>query len=146
MSTEMDAVERARLVELVDPGTNPYWATIGVKVDEVHAPGHVTLKLPMQPAVGNRRGVIHGGAIMSLIDAAGGGAVHSLTPAGEVAPGSPTTDINVTFVSAARGDVRATGRVVRRGRSIAFVQVEVHDEDGTLVALGRVTYLVMSGR
>jgi uncharacterized protein (TIGR00369 family) len=141
----MDPTEQARLVNLVGADTVPYWATIGIVVDEVHEPGHVTLKLPMQPSVGNRRGVIHGGAIMSLIDAAGGGAIRTLTPVGEVAAGYPTTDINVTFVNAARGDVQATGRVVRRGRSLVFVQVEVHDDDGTLIALARATYMVMGG-
>lgn len=145
MSVGIDSTERARLIDLVGAETVPYWATIGVTVDEVYGPGHVTLKLSMQPAILNRREVIHGGAIMSLIDAAGGGAVRTLTPADQVAPGFPTTDINVTFVSAARGDVRATGRVVRRGRHLVFVQVEVHDQESTLVALARVTYMVLNG-
>lgn len=138
----MEPKERERLIDLVGAHTVPYWETLGVTVEEVHGHGHVTLGMPMRRQISNRRGVIHGGAIMSLIDAAGGAAARTLTPEGEATPGLPTTDLNVTFINAARGSVRATGRVVRRGRSLVFVQVEVHDEDETLIALSRVTYIV----
>lgn len=146
MTTSLDEAERHRLMELIDTHTNPFWETLGIVAREVHEPGHVTVGLAMQHAVSNRNGVVHGGAIMSLIDAAGGGATRTLTPPGEPAPAFPTTDLNVSFLNPARGDVTATGRVVRSGRRLAFVQVEVHDEEGALVALARVTYAVVTPR
>jgi 5-carboxymethyl-2-hydroxymuconate isomerase len=38
------------------------------------------------------------------------------------------------------GTLRATGRVIRRGRSVAFVQGEAHDAMGTLVATAQGTW------
>lgn len=141
-----DPAEHQRLRELIDTNTNPYWATLGIEAREVHAPGHVVVGLPIRPAISNRNGVVHGGAIMSLIDAAGGGAARTLTRAGEPVPTFPTTDLNVSFVNPARGSITATGRVIRRGRSLVFVQVEVHDEVATLVASARATYLVLASK
>src|SRR5690606_2403922 len=130
-----DEAERQRLMELIDNSTNPFWETLGIVAKDVHEPGHASVGLEMQHAVSNRNGVVHGGAIMSLIDAAGGGAARTQTAPGEPVPALPTTDRNVSFLNPARGNVTATGRVVRRGRTLVFVQVEVHDEEGTLVAL-----------
>jgi len=143
MTPTLDPDERQRLIALIDTGTNPYWETLGIVAQDVAAPGVATVAIAQRPEVTNRNGVIHGGAIMSLIDAAGGGAARTMVPPGEPLPAFPTTDLNVSFLNPARGGVTATGKVVRNGRSLVFVQVEVHDEEGTLVALGRVTYAVV---
>jgi acyl-coenzyme A thioesterase PaaI-like protein len=42
--------------------------------------------------------------------------------------------------------VVAEARAVRSGRTIAFIQVEVHDAAGKHVATGRVTYLILRPR
>jgi uncharacterized protein (TIGR00369 family) len=146
MTSNTSDDERARLIALIDTGTNPFWETLGIVAKDVEGPGVATVGIAMSPQVTNRNGVIHGGAIMSLIDAAGGGAARTMVPAGEPLPAFPTTDLNVSFLNPAKGGVTATGRVVRNGRTLVFVQVEVHDEDGTLVALGRVTYAVVQRR
>jgi uncharacterized protein (TIGR00369 family) len=58
-----------------------------------------------------------------------------------------TLDLNVTFVAAARGDVLvAEGRILKRGRAIAFGETRITDAEGTLVALGRATYMILSPR
>ena len=52
-----------------------------------------------------------------------------------------TTGLSIQFVAGAReGTLTATGRVVRRGRSIAFVQGEAHDAKGALVATAQGTW------
>jgi len=49
--------------------------------------------------------------------------------------------LTVNFVGAARGqDVTATARVVRRGKTLVFVDVDATSADGTVVARGLVTY------
>jgi acyl-coenzyme A thioesterase PaaI-like protein len=40
----------------------------------------------------------------------------------------------------------AEGRILRRGRTIAFGEATITDEDGRLVAVGRATYLILSPR
>jgi acyl-coenzyme A thioesterase PaaI-like protein len=47
--------------------------------------------------------------------------------------------MNVAYLDAASSDLTAEGRVLRSGRSIAWVDVEVRAADGTLVAVGRAT-------
>lgn len=46
-----------------------------------------------------------------------------------------TIDLTLHYVAAGRGDLIATARCERRGRSISFVRGEVRAEDGTLVAM-----------
>jgi acyl-coenzyme A thioesterase PaaI-like protein len=49
--------------------------------------------------------------------------------------------LSVNFVTAARGsEVTAEARVLRRGKNLCFIDVDVTDTDGTLVAKGIVTY------
>jgi acyl-coenzyme A thioesterase PaaI-like protein len=49
--------------------------------------------------------------------------------------------LSVAFVTAARAeDLTAVGRVIRRGRSLCFCEVEVRDAGDQVVAIGIVTY------
>lgn len=133
-----------RLLELIAPDQVAYWGTLGITVEDADT-GRVRLRLAMRPALGTRRAeVMHGGAIASLIDAAAGAATSTLRREGDDTwAGQATTDLNVTFLNAATGEVTAEGRVLRSGRAISFVGVEVHASDGTLVAVGRATYSII---
>jgi uncharacterized protein (TIGR00369 family) len=119
----------------------PMWQTLGITVVDAED-GRARVRLPISPGLGTygRPDVIHGGAIASLIDAAGGIATRSTRPA-EEAPwrGIATTDLSVSYLDAAMTDLVAEGRVLRVGRTIAFVNVEVRDASEKLVAVGRVT-------
>lgn len=143
MTAGADAAERARLLQLAAGASNPYWEMLGVTVEDVQGPGQVTMGLALRPELSNRGGVMHGGAIMSLIDAAGGAAVRTMQRPGEPLPALPSTDINTSFINPAQGNVVAIGHAVRRGRTVAFAEVQVRDATGTLVALGRATYVVV---
>ena len=133
-----------RLRALIAADEIAYWRTLGIEVVDAE-PGHVRLRLAMQDALGTRRAdVMHGGAIASLIDAAAG-AVTATTRREDDATwsGQATTDLNVTFLTAATGAVIAEGRALRAGRSLVFVGVEVRDEAEKLVAVGRATYTII---
>lgn len=135
------------LIERVDAEGVPYWVSLGITVEDAPAPGHLFLRLPMRDALGTRRPeVMHGGAIASLIDAAAGGAIISQFGGEEDYAGQATLDLNVTFLNAATADVIAEGRILRNSRSLAFTQVDVRTEDGTLVATGRATFSIIRKR
>ena len=51
-----------------------------------------------------------------------------------------TVGLTVDFVAAGRGNLVADARVLRRGGSLCFCDVEVTDGDERLVAKGLVTY------
>jgi uncharacterized protein (TIGR00369 family) len=54
---------------------------------------------------------------------------------------APTIDLRLDFLRAAPPfELTATARVIRMGRHIAVVDIEVNDNDGRIVALGRGTF------
>jgi uncharacterized protein (TIGR00369 family) len=118
---------------------SPFVQTLGVTTEKLD-PGLAVLTLPFDPSLATIGDVIHGGAISSLVDTAAAAASWAGVETPESVRGT-TVGISVTFVSAARGqDVTATARVARRGKSLAFVDVDVVTADGSLVAKALVTY------
>ena len=96
--------------------------------------------MPFQACLPTLGDVVHGGAISTLIDTAATVAAWSGAEAPEGLRGA-TIALTVNFVGAGRGrDLTATARIVRRGRSVCFCDVDVTDSDGGLVAKGLVTY------
>ncbi len=142
-----DAAERERLLALIDAGSIAYWTTLGITIEEVTL-GAVTLRLAMRDELGTRRpDVMHGGAIASLVDAAAGAATATTRREDDDTwTGQATTDLNVSFLNAATGDVLARSRVLRGSRSLVFVEVAVEDLEGTPIAAGRATYTVLRHR
>ncbi|RMG11045.1 MAG: PaaI family thioesterase [Planctomycetota bacterium] len=100
--------------------------------------GRAELTLEVGEAVQNMVGTLHGGAIATLVDVAGTLAILSADAEGR--PGV-TTDLNVSYFRAARAGerVQAKARVLKLGRTLAFVSVAVEREDGALLAEGRMT-------
>ena len=87
---------------------------------------------------------VHGGVYATLVDAAVGCALATVNRESAGGVGQSTLDLNVTYLARARGDaVFAEGVLLRHGRSVAFGDVKVTDTDGTLVAVGRATYLIL---
>ena len=135
------------LIERIAAEAVPYWVSLGIRVEDAVAPGHLLLRLPMQPQLGTRRPeFMHGGAIASLVDAAAGGAIISQFGGDEDYAGQATLDLNVTFLNPATTAVIAEGRILRHSRALAFTQVDVRTEDGTLVATGRATFSIIRKR
>lgn len=120
--------------------TSPYVGHLGLRLDDMQ-PDAATLTLPFTPAVVTIATVVHGGAIASLIDTAAMVAAWSGAEAPAKLRGS-TAGLTVTYLAPAEGeDLRATARVLRRGRSLVYLDVDVHGAtSGTLVAKGLVTY------
>jgi uncharacterized protein (TIGR00369 family) len=76
--------------------------------------------------------VAHGGVVASLLDMALGAAVVTSI---EPQEWCGTVQISVQFREPVRpGKVRAEGRMVRRGRSVAFAEGELRDSAGKVLA------------
>ncbi|MGZ8625566.1 MAG: PaaI family thioesterase [Actinomycetota bacterium] len=107
--------------------------------------GEAELALEVGPDHVNLMGVLHGGVISSLADAATGIAMLSALDDGW---GHLTTSIQVTFLAAGRlGDrVVATGRVVKRGRRFGYAEADVRRSDGTLLARATATFQIQPER
>lgn len=118
---------------------------LGVEVVSVER-DRVTMRLPWRREVQRGGGIFHGGALMGLADHVAGCLFN--TDPGIPASGATgvTTDFNVSFMrAAAPGEaVVATGTVLRRGRQVTFMQIDVHEErTGRTIATCRTTYLTV---
>jgi len=79
---------------------------------------------------------LHGGPIASLIDIAGTYAMWA-----SLGIGVPTINLRIDYLRpAVNTGLRAAATVRRAGRTIAVLDIEVHDDDDRLVAIGRGTY------
>jgi uncharacterized protein (TIGR00369 family) len=108
-----------------------------------HDAGTLTVTMPMRPELERRLGTaqFHGGPIAAFIDIVGDFAV-GMTVGG----GVPTIKLRIDYLKPAVGTLlTGTARVRRTGRTGALVDVDVHDEKQSLVAVGRGTYSSLRG-
>jgi uncharacterized protein (TIGR00369 family) len=87
-------------------------------------------------------GVVHGGIISALADTA---AVYTIHPF--LGPNDRMTSVEfkVNFLAGAtpgRGEIVAQARLIRKGKTVAVVQVDVHQAE-VHVATGLFTYIVL---
>jgi uncharacterized protein (TIGR00369 family) len=80
----------------------------------------------------------HGGLLMTLADTAA--CIAVLTLAGADAS-ITTTDMNIRFLAACRSDPTAEAKVIKFGRTLCPVSVEIRNAEGALVAVSQVTYM-----
>jgi uncharacterized protein (TIGR00369 family) len=86
--------------------------------------------------------VVHGGIIATLADTA---AVYTVQPGLGAGERMTSIEFKVNFLAGAtveRGDVVARARLVRKGRTVAVVQVDVHQGE-VQVATGLFTYIIL---
>jgi uncharacterized protein (TIGR00369 family) len=92
----------------------------------------------------NPIGTVHGGWICTLLDSTMACAVQTLLPAGR---GYTTVEMKINLVRPVlptTGHLRAEGKVVNGGRTIATAEGRLVGEDGKLYAHGTETCLVIS--
>jgi uncharacterized protein (TIGR00369 family) len=125
---------------------NSFWRDLGVEVAEA-SEGRVRLLVRARDELRNAAGApVHGGVFSALIDMAVGGALATMHEASAGGVGQVTLDMNVSFIGAGTGDVYAEGRIIRRGRSVAFGEASITDAAGKLLAVGRATYMIVSAK
>lgn len=118
---------------------SPYIQHLGIRLVEIKR-GQATLLLPFRNEMITREQVVHGGAISSLIDVAGMVAAWSDAEVPERIRGS-TVNLTVSYLApAVASDLRAVARVLRRGRSLVYLDIEVFDAANSIVAKGVATY------
>lgn len=120
--------------------TSPFVKHLGITLGSL-GDGEAVLHLPFRAEVVTAGDVVHGGAVATLIDTAGMAASWAGADAPEKLRGS-TVGMTVTYLAAAgSADLTASARVLKRGRSLVYVDVDVTADDGSRpVAKGLVTY------
>ncbi len=93
------------------------------------------------PAALNPFGTLQGGFLAVFIDELFSTAVASMLEAGELAM---TAEFKVTFLSALTpGRLEGTARVIRRSRSLVFLEAQVAGEDGQAAVTASSTWAVL---
>ncbi|HYM15166.1 MAG TPA: PaaI family thioesterase [Dehalococcoidia bacterium] len=131
------SVERARA-----PG-----ASIGPIAEALHitnegaADGRATYALDAVPELLNPHGVLHGGAVYTMVDYSMGGATMSVLPPGEICA---TIEIKISYFTGVRGGrLTCDTQIVRRGRSVVFLESRVADAAGVPVAAATGSFAVV---
>jgi uncharacterized protein (TIGR00369 family) len=116
----------------------PYAHLLGIELDEI-SPGTATLGLKVRKELTQNHGVVHGGAIASLIDTAMAFAIISLLAPREKVT---TVDLTISYLRpVAAGRMTATAKVVRSGRRLFVVSADLFSEDGKLASTALSTYI-----
>jgi uncharacterized protein (TIGR00369 family) len=98
------------------------------------AAGTVEMRLPWKPDFERGPGTRqwHGGPIAALIDIAGDFALIAM-----LGRGLPTINLRIDYLRPAIDtDLFASARTLRAGKSVGFVDVELKDKAGRVVAVG----------
>ncbi|MDX6576966.1 MAG: hypothetical protein QOE96_2919 [Blastocatellia bacterium] len=116
----------------------PYAKLIGLELGEI-SPGAVSIHLDVRNDLKQNQGVIHGGAVASLIDTAAAFAVLTqLDPNDRVS----TTDLTIHYLRpASSGRLTAVARIVRGGRRLFVLSIEVRNDQQILVATAVTSYI-----
>ncbi|MBL8692004.1 MAG: PaaI family thioesterase [Rhodospirillaceae bacterium] len=132
----MTPLDKLRSIDL------PFAKHIGLVFTEAQ-PDRVVARMKITKELCNGRGVLQGGAAMTLADTLGAaGAIVNLTPD---AKGTTTLESKTNFVSPALegSEVIAISTPVHRGRRTQVWQTRIETEDGKLVALVTQTQMTL---
>lgn len=134
--TKLDEVRIARIQKAF--ASVPYAKFLGLELGEMK-PGEASIHLAVRDELRQNQGIIHGGAVASLIDTASAfAAVTQLEPDERVT----TTDLTIHYLRpVSAGRLTATARIVRGGRRLVVISVEVTNDEGGLVATAVTGYL-----
>jgi uncharacterized protein (TIGR00369 family) len=117
---------------------SPFAVKLGIEVVELSA-DLARLRLPADPSLATVGEIVHGGAVGTLADTAATAACWTAVDLERVRSGA-TVSLTVDYLEVASGTLEATARVVRRGNSICFAEVDVNDSAGKLVAKALAAY------
>jgi uncharacterized protein (TIGR00369 family) len=113
---------------------------IGLRVVRRHSDG-VTIECSMRDELKNVAGVMHGGVMATLADAAVGIALASHF--GGRRP-CTTTDLKINYLRPiAQGKIVARSHLLRIGKNLCVGRVDMSDAQRKLVAVAIVTYMLL---
>lgn len=117
---------------------NHFTQLLGIEIDSLE-PGRARMSLDVTEKHRQLAGVMHGGAIATLVDTAVALAIVSTSE-----PGAKftTIELKVNYLSPiVEGRIIAEARLIRDGKRIVVAECDVFDPAGKLAAKGLLTYM-----
>ena len=148
---------KQKLLQLLQEITEdriPFNKLIGMKIDNLDLE-NIRIRFEMRPElVGNfMRGNLHGGVISTVLDVTGG--MLAWTGIMKKMEGSTFEEITERFAKIGTIDLRvdylrpglgkyfiATGSTLRAGNKLSVIRMELHNDEGILIAVGTGSYVV----
>ena len=135
------SLTREEIQALLD--RSPFISFLNMEVKDVsEEKQQISIRTPMRAEFerGAGTGQWHGGPIAAVIDTVGDYAAALV-----LGRGLPTVNFRVDYIRPALNTaLNAIGTVRRLGKSVGVVDVDVFDDRGTLVAIGRATYSTLT--
>jgi 1,4-dihydroxy-2-naphthoyl-CoA hydrolase len=134
--------EQAEQANALSPDTLA--AGLGIRF-HVDGQGRMCATMPVDARTHQPMGQLHGGATAALAESLGSIASHLLVAAhGKAVVG---VEVSANHLKGVRsGSVTATGELVHQGRTMHVWDIRVRDEQGALVAVCRLTNLLIEQR
>lgn len=131
MDPELEAklVQRVRAIPITD--------TLGMEFLE-WSEGCCRVRVPRDPRYDGVFESFHGGIMMTVADSIACYAVLTLAGPDQALT---TTDMNIRFLAPCLTDLVAEARVIKFGRTMCPVHVDLHDASGKHVAVAQVNYM-----
>lgn len=135
----MSDIDPAKLARARDAfAAVAYAKFLGLQLGDI-GDGDVSIHLDVRDELKQNQRVVHGGAVASLIDTASAFAVLTQV---EVDERATTTDLTIHYLRPiTSGRMTARARVVRGGRRLFVLSVEVRNDRDALVATAVTTYI-----
>jgi uncharacterized protein (TIGR00369 family) len=112
---------------------------VGIKVEELRR-DYARMSLPWREELNQPQGLMHAGAIATLIDTV---VVPAIGTAYDDPRSFSTIEMSVRYLDTVRQeDLVAEGWVTKRGRKVVFCEVEVRTATAVKVATGHLLYIV----
>ena len=109
---------------------DPFLKTVGVKVTSLSY-GKCKISVEFKDALTRTGGIINGGAIATLADAAGGCAVLTCNEGND----QVTVSLNISFLRPIKkGPITAEAEVTKKGNSLSFADIYIFDGYKSLCA------------
>ena len=154
MNPIMPTEKLLQLLKEITEEKIPFNKLIGMKIETLDL-DKIGIRFEMRPElVGNfTRGNLHGGVISSVLDVTGGMVAwtgimkkmegQSFDEISERFNKIGTIDIRVDYLRPGLGEYFiATGSILRTGNKVSVTRMELHNDKGSLIAVGTGTYVV----
>src|SRR5438874_5161093 len=136
-------LELARKMQRGEAPPPPIGRLLGF-VLKVIEPGRAVFEMEADERHHNPMGTLHGGVSCDLADAAMGWAYAATLAEGE---SFTTVELKINFLRAVRqATLTAEAKVVKAGSTLGYIECEVKDEQGRLIAKAASTCLKLPGR
>ena len=117
----------------------PIMKTLDLEVTDIKA-GVCELKAPRSKSYDGIFNSFHGGLLMTVADSAAAFALMTLTgPEAEMT----TTDMNIRFLAPCLTDLTARATVIKFGRTLSPMAVDLYDDNQKHLAVAQVNYFIL---